>query len=109
MEAGDIIWADLPQSGNFVQSGKRPCIILGNSAACAFSPVVTVVPVSSNISKANKIPTHVLLTGLKKMSVALTEQVRTISKDCLLGSPIYHLSDTEKDEVQKALVKQFGL
>lgn len=109
MKAGDIIWADLPKSGSYVQSGKRPCIILGNSAACTFSPVVTVVPISSNISKANKIPTHVLLPGLKRISVALTEQVRTISKDCLLGSPVYHLSDEEKTSVQNALNKQFGL
>lgn len=109
MEAGDVIWADLPECGDCIQAGRRPCIVLGNPAACSFSPVVTLVPVSSAVKKINKIPTHVLLTGLKKISIALTEQVRTVNKSCLMGAPIYHLSKDEKEAVQNAINKQFGL
>lgn len=109
MKAGDVIWADLPKSGNCVQAGRRPCIVLGNPEACKFSPVVTLVPISSAMQKSKKIPTHVLLTGLRKPSIALTEQVRTVNKECLMGEPVYHLSEHETMAVQEALNKQFGL
>lgn len=108
MKSGDVIWADLPESGACVQSGKRPCIVLGNRAACNCYPVVTVIPVSSNVQKKNKIPTHVYI-GLKRESIALTEQVRTINKDCLMGAPIYHLTNQEMSLIKTAINQQFGL
>lgn len=107
MKAGDIIWTHLPETGDCVQTGVRPCIILGNTAACKFSPVVTVIPVSTRVDK--KVPSHIPIRGLKKESIALTEQIQTINKNCLSGSPIHSLNKDELNKIKEALSAQFGL
>lgn len=109
MQAGDIIWVNLPKTTGSVQCGCRPCVILGNQKACASSSVVTVTPITSRIEKTNKIPTHIMISGLKRKSFILPEQIRTVSKDCLCGEPVYSLSSKEKKEVWDAVATQLGL
>lgn len=108
MKCGDVIWTALPEGGIHVQAGARPCIILGNNAACKFSDVVTVIPLSTRIYKSDKIPSHVII-GLQQKSIALTEQIRTVNKSCLLGSPIYRLSEEEMESLKKALKSQLKI
>ena len=79
---GDILWADL---GMFpttsVQGGVRPVIVVSNNKANTYSSVITVVPLTSRIYKKRYLPTHVFIskydmTGIRKGSLALAEQVR---------------------------------
>lgn len=109
MKCGDVIWTHLPESGIHVQTGIRPCIILGNNASCKFSNVVTVVPLSTKISKGNKIPSHVFLKNLPKASIALTEQIQTVNKDCLTGGPIYSLTEEEMTNLKEAIKSQLKI
>lgn len=110
LKKGDVVWAELPEGGIHVQKGRRPVLILGSDAACKYSPVLTVAPLSSKLQKADKVPTHVLLLNLKKKSIVLTEQVRTIPKECILSdTPIYQLNRTENQNVNVALASQLGL
>lgn len=107
---GDVVWAELPDGGMHIQKGRRPVLVLGSDAACKFSPVVTVAPLSSKLEKLNKVPTHVLLANLKRKSVVLTEQVRTIPKECIISTaPIYQLNNNESQCVDYALTSQLGL
>lgn len=69
--------------------------ILGNDKACEYSPIISVIPLSIRCRKEKNIPIHVLikpadiLNGkLKKDSVALTEQLRFISKESLIGGRV---------------------
>lgn len=110
LRKGEIYWADLPAETGSVQCGRRPICVLGNPAACEYSPVVTVLPITSRTEKSEKIPTHVLLkTALKRESVILPEQIRSISKDLILGKCIYSLSSEEMKEVDRAVAYQLGL
>ena len=80
------IWlASLPAVGGSVQSGMRPVVIVSNNAANKFSPVITAVPLTSNLRKT-VLPTHVLLreSGLKSPSLALCEQILSVDKSCLV-------------------------
>ena len=76
--------ADLPLSGGSVQMGKRPVLIVQNDVGNMKSPTVVVVPLTTADKKWQiahvEIPTS---TGLPKESIALCEQIMTISKDCL--------------------------
>lgn len=80
------IWqASLPiDKGSHVQGGSRPVVVVSNNMANAHSPVITVVPLTSNTRK-NHLPTHVLLveSGLPVISLALCEQILTIDKSRL--------------------------
>ena len=105
-----VFWAELTEAGKHVQTGIRPVLVLGNDKSNRFSDVVTVVPISSKIEKSETIPTHVVLeNGLKKSSVILPEQIRTVPKGCLLGDCIYTLNKDEEVLVKNAIIKQLGI
>lgn len=88
LDRGVIAMVDLGESKGSVQGGLRPCVIVSNSASCKYSPVVICVPLSSNINK-KKLPTHAIINPnpsdnrLKRASVALCEQIMTITKDSI--------------------------
>lgn len=82
---GDIFWAELGENAEgSLQAGARPVLVVSNDKANEFSPVITVIPITSKMVKA-KLPTHVLIEacGLKKPSIALAEQITSINKDRL--------------------------
>lgn len=105
-----VFWANLTEAGKHIQNGVRPVLVLGNDKANRFSDVVTVLPISSQIEKFESIPTHVIIEeGLKKQSVILPEQIRTIPKGCIFGDCIYTLNKNETDLVKNAVIKQLGV
>lgn len=83
---GDIFIAVLDEvSEGSLQAGVRPVLIVSNDKANEHSPVITVVPITSKMTK-KKLPTHVLIErcGLSCPSVALAEQITSISKSKLM-------------------------
>lgn len=82
MQRGDVYYANLdPSQGSEIQK-TRPVVIVSNNAANRTSPLVTVLPVTSNVTRI--FPFEVRLpakdTGLGKDSKALAQQVRTLDK-----------------------------
>ncbi len=93
VKRGDILYVDLgSQYQGSVQGGTRPVVVISNNKANKFSTVITVVPLSSHISKKRSLPTHVFVSayrcsGLSMHSLALCEQVMSVDKlqiiDCI--------------------------
>ncbi len=84
---GDIFWAELEgEAGSSMQAGRRPVLVISNDKANEYSPIITIIPITSKMGKA-KLPTHVLIEecGLKKPSIALAEQITSINKERLEG------------------------
>lgn len=112
MKCFDIYMADLPMQGedSHIQQGTRPVIIVSNDAANTYSPVVTVVPLTTKRRK-RRLPTHVLIKGygLKGANLVLAEQVTAIDKGALVR-PIGHI-DQEKDQqaIQRCLSVQLNM
>ena len=81
VNCGDIVIASLPCGEGSVQGGTRPCIVLGNIKALKNSPVCQVIPLTSK--PKHYIPPHVMISapGLQTVSIALCEQILTITKD----------------------------
>ncbi|MGX7051780.1 type II toxin-antitoxin system PemK/MazF family toxin [Leuconostoc palmae] len=110
---GDVFYADLKQGIGSEQSGVRPVLIIQNDVGNANSPTTIIASITSQISKP-KLPTHVLLPahmgGIKKDSVILTEQVRTIDKRRLRDKIAHIPSDTKQmQQVAQALKISFGI
>ncbi len=87
MKRGEIFFATLdPTRGSEIRK-TRPVIIVSNDAANRAAGLVTVVPLTSNVSNVH--PFEVKLgareTGLSTDSKAMAQQVRTIDK-ARLGS-----------------------
>ncbi|CAN5710668.1 MAG: type II toxin-antitoxin system PemK/MazF family toxin [Acidimicrobiia bacterium] len=88
MLRGEIRLVDLDPARGVEASKRRPAVIVSNDGANATASrlgrgVVTVVPVTSNVSKVY--PFQVLLpkaqSGLDRESKAQAEQVRSVSVD----------------------------
>lgn len=111
---GDVFLADLGErdlgeNETHLQTGRRPVVIVQNDVGCYFSETVTMVPLTASLKKLG-MPTHYVLQNasfLRKQSMAIAEQVRTISKQQVLG----FLGKLEPDDmkgVDEALKVQLG-
>ena len=109
MRRGEIRWVDLdPVRGN-ESDKRRPAVIVSNDGANTTANrlgrgVVTVVPVTSNVSRVY--PFQVLLsaeaTGLPRDSKAQAEQVRSIAVE-RVGDRIGAVAGSDLAELDEAL------
>lgn len=99
---GDIFYANLQGGIGSEQTGERPVVIIQNDIGNLVSPTVIVAVITSSSSKA-KLPTHVFLSkkvsNLKRDSIILAEQIRTIDKK-RLEDKIAHLNNNSKEMKQ---------
>lgn len=112
---GDIYFVDFGENlQTRKQYGVRPVVIVSNNKANAYSPVITVVPLTSKIYKKRFLPTHVYIPvtagcGLNRGSLALAEQVESIDKDRLLEKKGYISSGVIMEKITRAIQIQIGV
>ena len=86
MRRGEIYRADLDPVVGSEQGGIRPVVIIQNDTGNLHSTTVIVAAVTTRDKKSH-LPVHVPITaaesGLRKDSVILTEQLRTLEKSRL--------------------------
>ena len=107
---GEIYYADLNPVVGSEQGGIRPVLILQNEVGNWFSPTVIVAAMTAKGSKVH-FPTHVAVgtdSGLRRPSLVLAEQVRTIDKTRLLER-VGTLSPEKQEQVDRALRISFAL
>lgn len=109
---GEIYYADLSPVLHSEQGGIRPVLILQNNVGNKYSPTTIVAAITSRIHKA-KVSTHVPLSKekfnfLKRDSVILLEQIRTIDKN-RLREYRGKVDDYTMLEVMAALQTSFGM
>ena len=107
---GEIYYADLNPVVGSEQGGIRPVLILQNEVGNWFSPTVIVAAMTARGSKAH-LPTHVPVgtdSGLRRPSLVLAEQVRTIDKSRLLER-VGMLPPEKQGQVDRALRISFAL
>lgn len=110
IEFGDIFYAILSPSFGSEQDGFRPVLVIQNNKGNKYSPTTIVVPITSKVEKRD-LPTHVRLKttkGLKKESIALVEQIRTLDKTRLF-SKITRISKEDLENVKKAIKKNLSI
>lgn len=109
-EYGDIYIAELGmESEGSLQNGTRPIIVISNNKANRYSPVVSILPLTSR--KKRNLPTHVLIRdcGLSCPSLVLAEQITSLNQSRLrkkIGSirgTIYEAQIKKAIEVQLEL------
>ncbi|MDY8023370.1 type II toxin-antitoxin system PemK/MazF family toxin [Paenibacillus polymyxa] len=80
----DVWQVDLGKASGSVQAGERPVMVISNNIGNKYSPVIVVVPITSQLKKA-KLPTHVLIKKedceVDRDSVVQFEQHITVPKD----------------------------
>lgn len=104
---GDIYYVqkDVTAQGS-EQSAGRPAIIVSNNKANNNSEVVEAVYLTSKIK--SDLPTHVIVQGTGRASIALCEQISSICVD-RIGDFIGRISDREQEKIDQALRVSVGL
>jgi mRNA interferase MazF len=107
----DIYLCDLNPTKGSEQQGTRPVLVVSNDAVNHHLPVSTVLPLSS-VKENDKIyPTEILLpaeaTRLPKLSVAMVQQIRTVSHKRLIKKAGSIESDDIKNRILTALRDYF--
>lgn len=110
---GDIYYADLDPRVGSEQGGIRPVVILQNNLGNYYAPTLIIAPITSNVRKKPKQPTHVLIEnlsrcGLGRRSQVLLEQLSTIDK-CRLRGYVGKMSDRQMESIAEALRCSLGL
>ena len=95
---GEIYYADLSPVVGSEQGGIRPVVILQNDKGNHYSPTTIIAAVTSRKKKSH-LPTHIEIKNpkLKRKSVVMLEQVRTIDKIRLLE----YVGKVDDDTMQK--------
>lgn len=106
---GAVAWADLSPSRGREQNGRRPVLVV---ASRDYLETVTTLIVVLPVTTVDRgWPNHVALrgrTGLDRPSWAMTEQVRTLTRD-RLGAPVGLVDDATLAEVDVYLRDALGL
>ena len=96
--------------GSHIQKGYRPFVVISNDVANAFSPLVTVVPLTSNVRR-KRLPTQIQIKtkGLDRESLALCDQLITVDKD-RLGKFLGRINNEEdRTAINRAVSVQLGI
>lgn len=76
---GDVYYIDRGTATGSEQYGGRPAIIVSNEKNNTFSDTLEVVYLTTQPKKY--LPTHVQIHSLKRESIAICEQITTVSKE----------------------------
>lgn len=107
VKRGQIWFANLGEhNGTSVQEGERPVLVISNNMANAYSPIITILPITSKIKKAY-LPTHVHIL-LHQNSMVLAEQITTVGKDSLINC-VGSVSELKMGEIEEAVKVQLGI
>lgn len=108
---GDIYIARLDKDAEgSLQSGNRPVLVVSNDMANEHSPVITVIPITSQMGK-KKLPTHVHIKdcGLPKPSIILGEQILSINQSRLCHKMGSIKKTVYEKRVERAMAIQLSL
>jgi mRNA interferase MazF len=110
VKRGEIWWADLGPYRPQQQTGRRPVVIWQSDVLTRSLQSVLVVPLTTNLDRANLAGTAVVEAtagGLAEASVALVFQIRAIPKGSL-RERVRMLSDGELAELELATDEALG-
>jgi len=111
----EIYFLDFGPSKGGEQRGIRPALVISNNSVNRHLPVFTVLPFSSAKAGAKIYPTEVELpvaiTGLPKDSIAMLQQIRTVSPDRLynLTKAGEITNGAYRNKINRALLEYFEL
>ncbi len=109
---GDIVIVELDPTQGSEQRGTRPCVVVQNDIGNETAPTTIVVPLTTSFN-SDLYPFEVLISAsecpLNEDSVALCNQIRTISIDHRIVETIGSIPGERLEEVNLALQYSLGL
>lgn len=109
IKRGEIYYANLCPVMGSEQGGIRPVVILQNDKGNFHSTTTIIAPITGELDKPY-LPTHVIFKSdyMKKESMVLLEQIRTIDKS-RLGRFVGTMENKTMKRIDKAILISLGL
>jgi mRNA interferase MazF len=102
-----IFWADLNPVKGSEQAGKRPVLVISEEVVNQSIPVVTVACITSLKPERKIYPIEIMLTPedshLPQPSILMAHQIRSISKDRLMGKCGYIDNKACKEKIKNVI------
>jgi mRNA interferase MazF len=111
MKRGEIYFANLdPTIGSEIKK-KRPVLIISNNANNRAATTITVVPLTSKTEKIYSFEVFLDMkeSKLQKPSKALCQQIRSLSKERIIGRKIGELNIALMNKINAALCLHLDL
>ena len=109
---GQIVEVDLDPVVGHEQGRLRPCVVVQNDVSNRFASTTIIVPLTDARSIADRSPIYVLAHkgegGLKKDSLVLCDQIRTVDQQ-RFGRFFGVLSPETMSKIDRALLISMGL
>ena len=108
IKRGEIYYANLYPVKGSEQGGIRPVLILQNDKGNEYSH--TTIVTSITCKRKRNLPTHIFIKskGLKKKSVVMLEQIRTIDKSRLIRY-VGKLDNKTMNKINQAINISLGM
>jgi len=111
IKRGEIYWVDFSPTQGSEINGKRPALIIQNNIGNRYGGVIIVAAITKNLKKT--FPVHVMIeaskSGLPLDSVVLLDQIRSVSRERVVGTRIGILTNEVMTQIDKALMYSLGL
>lgn len=107
-----IILADVPYNPNcgHAHFGKHFYVVVSNAKACAYSPVLQVIPMSSKMKRNLPVQVEVFSEVFSKRSYALADQLTLLSREILENGKLCGiLCAEEMKKIQHVIKLQLAL
>ena len=104
---GDIFWVEIAPSVGSVIQGRRPAVIVSNNQNNRHAATVEVIYMTGRAYKKS-IPTHTAVICGNMVSLAICEQISTVSVS-QLGKFIGRCSEKEMYRIDRCLATSIGL
>ena len=106
IKRGEIYWVKLDPTFGKEVNKTRPCLVISNNRQNEFSPLIIVVPITSDLDKIYPFEVVVEI-GWGKGKI-LTDQVRSLDKD-RLGNKIGQIDETTMTEISEKMKRVMAL
>ena len=107
----EIYFCNLNPAQGSEQQGIRPVIIISNDSVNHNLPVSTVIPLSSINPNAKIYPTEInlplVITGLQKDSVAMLQQIRTVSHTRFVNKAGVIIDNLYREKILESIREYF--
>ena len=110
IERGDVFLVNFDPTVGAEAKKIRPAVIVSNNVNNAYSPLVSISPITSNVGKVYSFEVEVPARtgGLKTRSKVMPNQTRAVDKIRLLKK-MGHLPQELIDEINRALKLHYDL
>ena len=103
---GEIYWVKLDPTFGKEVNKTRPCVVISNNRQNEYSPLVIVLPITSDLDKIY--PFEAVFTLGQGQAKVLTDQVRSIDKR-RLESRIEKVNEKVMDEISEKMKRVMAL